>query len=43
VDGVFTIPREYPAEKVLEAARQLASGSTMLRVPTISNGYRRTG
>jgi hypothetical protein len=43
VDGVFTIPREYPAEKVLEAARQLASGSTTLRVPTLSNGYRRTG
>jgi hypothetical protein len=42
-DGVYTMPREHSAERVLEAARQLASGSTILRVPAYANGYRRTG
>lgn len=43
VDGVYTISRDHGVEKVLEAARQLASGSTILRVPAFANGYRRTG
>jgi hypothetical protein len=41
-DGVFILPREADAEKVLEAARQLANGDTFLRVPEFANGYRRT-
>jgi hypothetical protein len=43
LDGVYTIARETATDNVLEAARQLASGSTILRVPAITNGYRRTG
>lgn len=42
-DGVFTMPRENSAERILEAARLLASGGTILRVPEYANGYRRTG
>lgn len=43
VDGVYTLQRETATDKVVEAARQLASGGTILRVPAITNGYRRTG
>lgn len=42
-DGVYTMGREHSAERVLEAALQLASGSTILRAPAYANGYRRTG
>jgi hypothetical protein len=42
-DGVYTMPRDHSAELVLEAARQLANGSTIMRIPTYANGYRRTG
>ncbi|HLU10069.1 MAG TPA: hypothetical protein VK003_10420 [Oceanobacillus sp.] len=42
-DGIYTMPRGYSAERVWEAARQLASGSTILHVPAYANGYRRTG
>lgn len=43
LDGVYFIPRDSSPDEVLESARQLASGSTMLRAPTFTNGYRRTG
>jgi hypothetical protein len=43
VDGVYVISRDSNPDEVLESARQLASGSTMLHARTFSNGYRRTG
>jgi hypothetical protein len=42
VDGVFALPRNCGTEDILEAARQLARGGSLLRLP-VSNGYRRTG
>lgn len=41
-DGVFVVDRDCDAGEILEAARQIASGGTLLRLPS-SNGYRRTG
>jgi hypothetical protein len=43
MDGVFTMSRGSTADEVVEAARQLANGGSMLHAPVYSNGYRRTG
>lgn len=42
LDGVFRMDRDSSPDDIVEAARQLVSGGTLLRQP-VSNGYRRTG